>query len=725
MSGTRLAAGLLGLLIIQATAPCAPTLTNPGFESGTMSGWTSYGVVWNSVTFYADITAAEGFRFAEFDQENTSPLRTGIYQQAPGATGGVTYRLLVQTNVRWSGPQSVRSSWVRVGVDPWGGTDPNSANVVWSPERSSTLSEQGRWIPMSVAAMARSATVTVFAELQADTGSGTAAGCFDDFDITAGVTRAECLSFDAPLIKEVYRDGLNDLQLMDYDTDGDLDVIIPCGAETKVLLYRNNGLGVMTYTGSIDTGGICERLAFADFDQDGFTDMAVSTEDDEILCYPGDGSWFGTPVATDTPRRPMGMVVGFFDADAYPDIAVACWDDDKLAWYTGDGDLSFTQVSEQGVSNEPHMLVSGLIDGDSIPDLALVSRGGPTLRTYNGWPTSPYFYYMDSTTPGMSACGVQLTDLDEDGDNDIIMGNWGAPWDPLERVHVLEGTGSWQLDDTPTTYYLPETMGPEDVLAGDFNFDGHEDIAVACSIGHSVSVLLGTGDGAIPARYDFPIDPAFLSALVRKGDVDGDGLEDIVVLGKAARHFAVLRNAAPLAASPEGWLKTGWNLVSVPHETEDMAVGVVLDRLVPPNVLDNAVFGYDSGSGYSVYPGGFGGFEVGRGYWLYLSEGGRAVAYGPGTLTTKSVLLSQGWSLVGHPQDNPVLLSDCEVRNGMQTKPFDDAVAAGWVEGVVYGYDGGYFTVRTSGGDDAYLRPWRGYWMLSSVPGLTLYVPAL
>ena len=70
-------------------------------------------------------------------------------------------------------------------------------------------------------------------------------------------------------------------------------------------------------------------------------------------------------------------------------------------------------------------------------------------------------------------------------------------------------------------------------------------------------------------------------------------------------------------------------------------------------------------------------------------------------------------------------LSSVDVNYGAQTKSFDDAVAAGWLEAVVYGYDDGYFTVRTSGGDDAMLRPWRGYWVLANVPGVTLYVPAM
>ena len=714
---------LLWVAAVVGSGRGVPVIVNPGFETGSMSGWTSYSGSWSAVTFYQDITPAEGSRFAQFNRSISSPVRTGIYQQVSGASPGTTYRLLVQTNVRWSGPDAVRSSVIRVGIDPWGGTDPASSNVVWSPERGSTLSEQGRWMPMSVSAMARSAAVTVFAELMADSTDGNVAGCVDAFEIAEGVSHAECQYFNAPMIREVYTPGLSDLELVDYDLDGDLDTVVTSRDNCIVLLYRNNGLGAMVYEDQMSTVGRAERVAAADFNADGFPDLAVTTQSAEIRCFLGSGAGFGVGLPTATPLGPTGMSVGYYDSDEYPDISVACWEAGVVAVMLGDGDGTFTLVFERPTSDEPHTLVSGLIDGDAIPDLAALSRGGPVLRTFGGWPSSPYFYPLDTAEPAVAPLGVQLADFDEDGDNDIVLPDRGVAWEMRSRLLLLDGTGAWQLDQNPDTYYLPGGINPEDVAAADFNLDGHVDVAVACALGHSVDVVSGTGDGVIPARYDFPVD--ILPTRLRVGDVSGDGLPDIVALGGGTEDFAVFRNTAPLAASPQGWLEAGWNLISVPHETEDMAVGVVLDRLVPPNVLDNAVFGYDSGSGYSVYPGGFGGFEVGRGYWLYLSEGGTAVAYGPGTLTTRSVSLSEGWSLVGHPQDNPVLLSACDVRNGMQTKPFDDAVAAGWLDGVVYGYKEGYFTVRSSGGDDASLRSWRGYWVLSNVPGLTLYVPSL
>jgi len=65
------------------------------------------------------------------------------------------------------------------------------------------------------------------------------------------------------------------------------------------------------------------------------------------------------------------------------------------------------------------------------------------------------------------------------------------------------------------------------------------------------------------------------------------------------------------------------------------------------------------------------------------------------------------------------------VTDGVETKSVSQAESAGWVQGLIYFLDGaGYRTVAPGGGgDDTALRPWRGYWMLAELPGLSLIVP--
>jgi len=93
----------------------------------------------------------------------------------------------------------------------------------------------------------------------------------------------------------------------------------------------------------------------------------------------------------------------------------------------------------------------------------------------------------------------------------------------------------------------------------------------------------------------------------------------------------------------------------------------------------------------------------------------------------RSFALSAGWCLAGYASsDLPAPgLSECRVSDGVQTRTWDDAVSAGWVQDGLFYYDGAsYKLVKTSGGDSDSLASGSGYWILneSGVP-LSLLTP--
>ena len=732
MAEGSLVRGLYLLLLTAAFAVSAsaqPVITNPGFETGDMAGWTYYGAYWSSNRYpwFAQILAPEGIHYAGMSRASEPAVDTGMYQQVSGATVGVEYSLVAWTNLFWEGGWHEdgcgRDSAVRLGIDPWGGTDPDGAGVVWSLDRYATVESTATWDDMAVSAVARSSTITVFAECTAVSYAAIIAACFDDFELYAGPNHAQCPSFRPPVYSSIGLTGLDDVAVLDLDGDADLDVAVTSRDAGVVSLQYNNGHGALTAAVELPAGGTPHKMVVADFNLDGLLDLAVSVDPSFIHCFLGNGTGLDPYIASPSLSGPLGMAVGDFDANGAPDLAVANSASNWVTVHLGQGNGAFAKVTDLPSSEYPHTVVCDIIDGDAVPDLACMSGGGPPLRTYSGKITPPYFWYNASASIGLGPNTLTMADLDDDGDSDFIMTDLGLLWDPRSEVVVLPGTGTWQLGTETTSYQLSYDMVPKCATVADINVDGDLDVSVACLMGDRVSVLIGMGAGALPSRYDVDVYDA--PSVVRVADMNGDNLDDLVALCVDNHKVAVVKNSVPVVQSPEGWLDTGWNLISVPRVTEDMSVGVVLDALVPPNVLDNAVYSYDGGSGYSVYPGDFGQFEMFRGYWVYLTEGGRAVAYGTAELANRSTSLAQGWNLVGHPQDWPVPLASCSVRLGAQTESFDDAVAAGWIDGLVYGYDGGYFTVSTSGGSDAYLRPWRGYWVLANVSGLTLNVPAL
>lgn len=138
--------------------------------------------------------------------------------------------------------------------------------------------------------------------------------------------------------------------------------------------------------------------------------------------------------------------------------------------------------------------------------------------------------------PGTGAIIVRTADVDGDGDQDVVVANFGDADGGL--VSVLRGAGDGTLGQPET--YLAGTVHLAVELA-DLNGDGAPDIALANFDAGTVSVLLNAGDGTYSAPIDYPAGVSIPRAIAA-GDVDGDGDRDLVVGDAFVDAHAVLFN---------------------------------------------------------------------------------------------------------------------------------------------------------------------------------------
>jgi hypothetical protein len=108
----------------------------------------------------------------------------------------------------------------------------------------------------------------------------------------------------------------------------------------------------------------------------------------------------------------------------------------------------------------------------------------------------------------------------------------------LPRRLVLE-----VLEERHLLSFLPAVSydtgrGPISVAVGDFNGDGRLDLVTANLMGHSVSVLLGNGDGTFQTAQTYPVGPS--PSAVAVGDFDGDGHLDLAVIDSSLDRVSVL-----------------------------------------------------------------------------------------------------------------------------------------------------------------------------------------
>jgi hypothetical protein len=203
---------------------------------------------------------------------------------------------------------------------------------------------------------------------------------------------------------------------LDYDRDGRLDLFIArymkwdfengstfCGGPTaglraychpdnfkgaaNVLLHqRADGSfeDVSHSSGIADPSGKGLGVAFADFDNDGWTDLFVANDSvrQSLFRNKGDGKFEDIGVmsgaAYDEDGKTfagMGVDCGDFDNDGYMDVFITTLSNEKYALYRNNGDLSFTYATNTSGVGQITLLYSGWgtrmvdVDNDGLRDL--------------------------------------------------------------------------------------------------------------------------------------------------------------------------------------------------------------------------------------------------------------------------------------------------------------------------------------------------------------------
>lgn len=127
------------------------------------------------------------------------------------------------------------------------------------------------------------------------------------------------------------------------------------------------------------------------------------------------------------------------------------------------------------------------------------------------------------------------------------------------------------------------TSGPHDIVAGDFNGDGTDDLATANYSTAEVQVLIGMGDGTFdPGPPESPRvcatgeNPFAIAAT----DFDGDGALDIVTANFASSDISVLSGAGDGTLAESARIATGAG-------PESVAVGDLDNDGIPDIVVAN------------------------------------------------------------------------------------------------------------------------------------------
>ena len=281
-------------------------------------------------------------------------------------------------------------------------------------------------------------------------------------------------------------------------------------------------------------------LAIADFNGDGKKDIAVANSgDDTISIFLGNGD--GTFPAAFPPhyssaRGPVSLAVGDFNGDGKLDLAVANITPDNTYHFfvsilLGNGDGTFANAVYYPVDAGPYSVVVGDFNGDGKPDLAVANAysNNVSILLGNGNGTfAPAVNYAVGNEP----LSVAIGDFNGDGKVDLAVANGNS-----NNVSILMGNGNGTFQ--PAANYAAGN-GPRSVAVGDLNGDGKLDLAVANVNSNNVSILIGNGNGTFASAVNYGVGATPYA--VTLGDLDGDGVVDVAASDYGSDTVSFLHN---------------------------------------------------------------------------------------------------------------------------------------------------------------------------------------
>jgi hypothetical protein len=395
------------------------------------------------------------------------------------------------------------------------------------------------------------------------------------------------------------------LAAADFNGDGSLDLAVTgvdAAGDNAVTLLANpgngwSGPGPFTPSAPQATVAFADGVAVGDLNGDGVPDLvaanrgtllATTFDADDVF---GDldlvqadplrapsvsvlmahvHNQFQPPTSYAVGQAPSAVVVGDFNGDGKPDLAVANYLSDTVSILMNAGDGTFLPAVTHAVGHGPDALAVGDFNHDGHLDLAVALAGVPgdvqgpgdtvqiLLGSGDGTFQAPVSY-----TVGNGPSSIAVADFTGDGKLDLVTTN---SLDKTFSILVGNGNGTFQSARTYSAGAVPVQ-----VVVGDFNHDGKADLAMtetadaAMTGASTLSIFLGKGDGtfASPIAYNLGNGVAHVAA----GDFNRDGKLDLAVanagtpnvpgttvnilLGKGNGRFAL--SATRYKVGPRPW----------------------------------------------------------------------------------------------------------------------------------------------------------------------------
>ena len=285
------------------------------------------------------------------------------------------------------------------------------------------------------------------------------------------------------------------------------------------------------------TGSSPQSVAVADFNGDGFPDLATAdygSNTVSILLGNASGGFTaapGSPFAVGT--TPSSIAVADFNGDGLPDVVTANPGSNNVSVLLGNGMGGMTPApgSPYATGVEPVSVAVGDVNGDGKPDILTANLSDQTVTVLLGSGTGGFAAATGNPVAlGSSPQSIAVADFNGDGLLDFVTPAFNG------KVTILYGNGTGEFAGA-----RPFTAGsfPQFVAAADLNGGGRLDI-VTVNGNSTVTVLLANNSGGYTAATGSPFAVGKLPQSVAVADMNGDGKPDLITGNAEDNTISVL-----------------------------------------------------------------------------------------------------------------------------------------------------------------------------------------
>ena len=332
----------------------------------------------------------------------------------------------------------------------------------------------------------------------------------------------------------------------DFNNDNRLDVVYYSSAYNGIFVALGLGDGNFQEERKFTPLGnlAVVEMTHGNFNEDNYLDLVTMGDFERyiaVLIGIGDGTFrLQTIFYSEFVIHPMAVAASDLNGDNRSDIIVLSSSDDHVAVLLGNGDGTFRDHMALfgGCCNSLYSIAIGDFNNDNYVDIAVINRFLRNLVVYLGHNNGSFEAMIASSTGGaLDPESIVIGDFNSDNFLDVAVS-----YQVRTDIGILLGYGNGSFGKSLKLLEKTFKIVSYPMVVVDFNGDRHLDIVFYRYYPSGVDILLGDGKGHFQRQSIYRVPNDDYNAELLTGDFNGDGYQDVISAVTNPSSFNVLLN---------------------------------------------------------------------------------------------------------------------------------------------------------------------------------------